>query len=159
MKKTKSHPPLVILFDPLFMMLFVSALKQENVLEITLPNKHIPSDFALLDIGNPNITTSEASRLGIHGISYLVQCSGQIECKDKPDTMRIAMPDGIQNEIAKLVTGPFADGYCKRLTIPITVTATGAGIIDYRVILDGNSCLNKISGIKEWIAYKVNSQR
>ncbi|KOR29179.1 hypothetical protein TI03_02990, partial [Achromatium sp. WMS1] len=80
----RNHSPLVILFDLLFMLLFVSVLQQERILEINLPAHHLPEDVKVITATNEEELARKTRALAnvSSEFGFFLPCSGQIECRD-----------------------------------------------------------------------------
>jgi len=149
--KHRNQPPLVILFDLLFMLLFVSVLKQERVLSIHLPLRYLPRDVEVLEGTNGSELAKKAlTQFG--GFGFLLPCTGQPECRYKSNwELGLALPSRLYQEISEISTTTFADGLCKRLTFHIRSDSSMHAIIDYQKLRINNPCLLKIEGFDRWL--------
>ncbi len=150
--RQRNHPPLVILFDLLFMLLFVSVLNQERVLAIHLPPDYLPGDLKVLQGSDDRGLAKQALALAeTAGFGFLLPCGDQIECRGRGPNARVALPAALYQEISQIATTPFADGLCRRLTFQIRANAAGSAALDYRRLRSDNPCLLKIEGMGAWL--------
>ncbi len=156
--RTRGHSPLIILFDLLFMLLFVSVLQQEQVLTIRLPPQHLPKDVQVVVATNAQELNQQAIAIAnaSTAFGFFLPCSGQIECKDLGQAAKIILPMSLYHKISQLATASFVDGVCHRLTLHIRSNALENAVLDYQRLGKDNPCLFKINGFKIWLTVQQN---
>lgn len=155
-----NHPPLVVLFDLLFMLLFVSVLNQERVLSIHLPRDRLPEDVAVVTGQDDRALAQAAKALaagrGGGGFGFLLRCEGQPECRALGDGARLMLPEALYDEISRIAMTPFADGKCRRLVFKFGIDKTGRAALDFERLGVDNPCLKRVYGFEDWVSHRLD---
>jgi len=155
MTKNLSSPPLLILVDLLFLLVFILIINKENYTTI-----HIPKDIlfkgSILVYQKDNfryIVNQKTGSLGNifidkeqNNFSYYEKCNIQCSSYNNLDIEKlyIYFPDKLFSQISKLSYIASSQEYqCKNINYKIT----DDGKINFQKLLLDNKCLKKIKGI------------
>ena len=152
MKNRISSPPLIILLDLLFLLVFILILNENNQISIELP-KYRLFDGSILTydvngikyIINQKTKNIEKKYYPQSQFEYFKKCQQQCREYKKLDRndLYIIFPNRLFNEISKITYIASHTKYnCKNLKFKIKDN----GKIDYKKLLE-NICLSKIKGI------------
>jgi hypothetical protein len=154
MNKKTSYPPVIILLDLLFLLVFILILNQSNETSIELPPKKLFEGSILVYYEDGikylvNQNSKEIEKI-YHpksnvGFEYFEKC--QQQCSEytslNKDNLYIYLPSNLFNQISKITyIASHTDYNCKNLKFIILEN----GKINYDKLLK-NNCLRKIEGV------------
>jgi len=160
MTKKLSTPPVIILLDLLFMLLFILLISKKDKIEVEIPPDIIFQNATLLYNDSDGIkyvmNQNTKRREGIYnpptnvGFQYYKDCKTQ--CRDYPSQYRgrlqIYFPNDLFNTISKITfIGSHTDYNCKKIKFDISVD----GKLDIEKLVEKNSCLKKIDGLDKLV--------
>jgi len=155
MNRQISSPPLIILLDLLFLLVFILLVDQNRTTSIEIPKDKLFNGAILIyQEDNIRYLVNQESRTiqeiyqpkrGV-GFSYFQKCKNQ--CREysnlNQDNIYIYLPDKLFNQIAKITyIASYTDYNCKGIRFKVM----SSGEIDYDLLLE-DSCLNKIDNIE-----------
>ena len=158
MFKVSTSPPIIILLDLLFVIIFILVINLDNGVTINIPHDKIFNNATLVYRSGNNvnfIVNKTNGRLSEDlfqstGFSYYQKCTTQCEHYDVlyKDRLYIYFPDSLFNTISKLTYLATNTSYnCGNLQFDINQN----GSIDKRSLFEENACLQKIPGFANLI--------
>jgi hypothetical protein len=155
MTKKISSPPVIILLDLLFLLVFILILNQSNETSIELPKDRLFDSSILVyhEDGMKYLVNQETREIekiyyakSNVGFEYFEKC--QEQCRGytnlNRDNLYIVLPSNLFNQISKITyIASHTDYKCKNLKFKVMDN----GKIDYINLLK-NDCLKKIDGIE-----------
>ena len=163
MIKKLSTPPVIILLDLLFMLLFILLISKKDKIEVKIPNDMLFKNAILVYEDNDGIkylinkNTKEKEAIynppSNVGFQYYKDCKEQ--CSDYPIYYRnhlyIYFPDDLFNTISKITfIGAHTDYNCKKIDFHVSID----GKIDIKELVKNNPCLEQIEGLDKLIKQK-----
>jgi len=160
MIKKLSTPPVIILLDLLFMLLFILLISKKDKIEVSIPPNIIFKNAILIYTDNDGIkyvmNQNTKERESIFnpppniGFQYYKDCKAQ--CSDYSsqyrDKLDIYFPNDLFNTISKITfIGSHTDYNCKKIKFNISVN----GKLDIQKLVRNNGCLKKIDGLDKLI--------
>lgn len=158
MTKNLSTPPVIILLDLLFMLLFILLISKKDKIEVKIPPNIIFENAILIYTDNSGIkyvmnqTTKERESIFNPppniGFQYYKDCKNQ--CKDYPlhyqGKLQIYFPNDLFNQISKITfIGSHTDYNCKKIIFDVNPQ----GELNIKKLVQENSCLEKIEGLEK----------
>ena len=150
--KVTSYPPMIILLDMLFVFLFILVLNEKKIIDI-----HIPKDKLFLGAEIVYFNEKTKSYFSPNGVEYqfdsiynllLDKCNEQRECLEVKQEFGkrvfILLPKTLFEEMAKINMLAFGTNSCTKLDFFVKKN----GFLDYKKVIEKNSCLEKINGFK-----------
>lgn len=157
MTRQTSSPPLIILLDLLFILIFILLITKKNQIEIDIPKDKLFQGAILIYKNDGlkyimNQTTKQADgiwRGRPNGITFFDEC--HIQCKEYDNKYKnnlyIYYPDNLVNELSnRIFIALHTDEFnCKNLKFEIKSN----GIIDIEKLKIDNPCVKNIPGFIE----------
>lgn len=160
MTKKLSTPPVIILLDLLFMLLFILLISKKDKIEVQIPSNIIFKNATLIYNDSDGIkyvmNQNTKEREGIFnppsnvGFQYYKDCKNQ--CRDYPlkyqGKLHIYFPSDLFNEISKITfIASHTDYGCKKIKFNVNMD----GDIDIKNLVKENTCLRQIDGLEKLI--------
>jgi hypothetical protein len=159
MNKKTLQPPLLILLDLLFLLVFILLIDSKNNINIELPSDKLFKDAILVlhednneYVINQTTYQKEGFFIPSKGQQYNFYQSCTTQCKDAPNIMKnslyIYFPTALFNNIAKITYIAIHTSYsCNNLKFKVLDN----GKIDLKYLVEKNKCLNQIKGMSSSI--------
>lgn len=157
MIKKISSPPVIILLDLLFMLLFILLVSQKNHIKVTIPSSEIFKTATLIYKDSDGISyvmnqnTKEKESIFYSSLDeefyYYHDCEAQ--CREYPSKYKghlyIYFSNELFNKISKLTfIASHTSYHCNKIDFKVKLDGT----LDIKKMTKNNSCLNKINGIE-----------
>lgn len=150
--RKSSHPPLIILLDLLFVLVFILIMDSDDGITITIPEKKLFDNAILVYRSGSSefIINKQDGSVGNEPLEaadfyYYQRCDDQCSSYnvDYKDKMYIYFPNDLFNDISKLTFLAADTSFnCKNIQFDITQK----GEIDLDLLFSNNPCLNRIPG-------------
>ncbi|KOR31238.1 hypothetical protein TI04_01940 [Achromatium sp. WMS2] len=138
------------------MLLFISILKTDQLLEIKLPPHHLPKDIIIISGTNSKERTQKIlNQANPNDFGITLACQGQVECQGRD--VDLLLPQSIYRDIAKITTLSMHTNSCRKLSFHIQANSTNNAVIDYQKLQTSNPCLLKIAGMRQWLQANIAS--